>query len=75
MSSSTSTDRIERFFHHLATLKGYAQKILVDGDSLSGDEEGDRTLRMAEFFEIGGSFDLSDKEMITILFREMFGTR
>ena len=74
MSSSTSTDRIEQFFHHLASLKVYAQRVLVDGDDLSGNESQDKKFRMTEFLDIGSSFDLSEKEMVMILYRELFKT-
>jgi hypothetical protein len=72
VSASTSTDRIEKFFHHLASLKTYAKRVVVEGDQLSKDEETDHAARMAEFLDIGASFDLSEKEMIGILYREMF---
>jgi hypothetical protein len=72
LSASTSTDHIEQFFHHLAALKQYAQRILVKGDTLTENEEADKSHRMTEFLQIGNSFDLSEKEMVTILYREVF---
>lgn len=72
MSASSSTERIEQFFHHLASLKEYAKRTMLTGDNLTEEEERDRADRMLEFMEIGGSFDLSEKDMVTILYREMF---
>jgi len=72
LSASTSTDRIEQFFNHLSALKHYAQKVLIKGDALTRSEETDRSRRMSEFLAIGSSFDLSEKEMVTILYRELF---
>ena len=72
MSSSTSTDRIEQFFHHLAILKEYAKRVIVSGSPLTRDEEQDRAERIHEFLNIGYSFDLTEKEMVTILYRELF---
>ena len=72
MSASTSTDRIEQFFHHLAILKDYARRVISGGDMLNSLEEDDRKLRVKQFLDIGISFDLTEKEMVTILYRELF---
>lgn len=72
MSASTSTDRIEQFFHHLAVLKNYARRVIVGGDALSPREEVDRVNRVQQFLAIGFSFDLTEKEIVTILYRELF---
>ena len=72
VSASTSTDRIEQFFHHLAILKDYARRVIAGGDVLSTNEEDDRKDRIRQFLDIGLSFDLTEKEMVTILFRELF---
>ena len=72
MSASTSTDRIEQFFHHLAILKEYARRVIGGGDMLSTIEENDRKHRIRQFLDIGLSFDLTEKEMVTILYRELF---
>ena len=72
MSSPTSTDRIEQFFHHLAILKEYAKRVIVSGNPLTPEEEQDRADRIQEFLNIGLSFDLTEKEMVTILYRELF---
>ena len=72
MSSPTSTDRIEQFFHHLAILKEYAKRVIVSGNPLTPEEEQDRADRIQEFLHIGLPFDLTEKEMVTILYRELF---
>ena len=72
LTAYSSTERIEQFFNHLSTLKDYAQKVIADGDALDEDEESDRVARLNEFMEIGSSFDLNKKEMISIIYRELF---
>jgi hypothetical protein len=72
LSSPTSTDRIEQFFHHLAILKEYAKRVIVSRNPLTPEEEQDRADRIQEFLNIGLSFDLTEKEMVTILYRELF---
>lgn len=72
MSASTSTERIEQFFHHLAILKDYARRVIGGGDMLNTVEEDDRKDRIRQFLDIGLSFELTEKEMVTILYRELF---
>ncbi|MCI0440058.1 MAG: hypothetical protein L0177_13155 [Chloroflexi bacterium] len=72
MTAYSSTERIEQFFNHLSTLKDYAQRVIADGDVLDEEEEQDRAERMRQFMEIGGSFDLNEKEMVSIIYRELF---
>jgi hypothetical protein len=72
LSSPTSTDRIEQFFHHLAILKEYAKRVIVSGNPLTPEEEQDRADRIQEFLNIGLPFDLTEKDMVTILYHELF---
>ena len=72
MSASTSTERIEQFFHHLAILKDYARRVIGEGGKLNAIEEDDQRHRIRQFLDIGLSFDLTEKEMVTILYRELF---
>ena len=70
MAFPTSTDSIELFFQHLATLKEYAERVLIGGEIIDEREDADKLYRMQELFDIGGSFDLTEKDMVTILYRE-----
>ncbi|MCH7746342.1 MAG: hypothetical protein IIC84_09740 [Chloroflexi bacterium] len=72
MAFPTSTDSIEIFFQHLATLKEYAERVLIGGETIDEHEDADRLYRLQELFEIGGSFDLTEKDMVTILYREIY---
>ena len=72
MAAASSTERIEQFFNHLATLKEYAKRVVISDGDLSKAEEEDRLARIRKYIEIGDSFDLTQKEMVTILYREMF---
>ena len=72
MAFPTSTDSIEIFFQHLATLKEYAERVLIGGETINEHDDADRLYRLQELFEIGGSFDLTEKDMVTILYREIY---
>lgn len=71
MSATTSTDPIEQLFHHLAALKKYVQRVMVAGDALTQDEEDDKSLRLRELIQIGTSFDLTEKEIVIVLYRDL----
>lgn len=71
MSTFTSTDRIEEFFDHLAVLRLYAHRVLIEGQELSKGEDEDRAHRMTAFLDLGLSLDLSMRELVGILLREL----
>ena len=54
---------------HVEKLREYARKVLVHGEALSEEEEADRASRMLEFHAIGNSFNLTDHEMVVILYK------
>ena len=56
----------------LSALKSYAERIIVKGDALTDDEENDREFRFREFAEIGDSFNLSERDMVTMMFEGIF---
>ena len=56
---------------HLAVLRDYATRVLIQGESLTPTEEADRKIRMAEFRATGSSFKLTDHEMVVLLYRRL----
>ena len=65
-------NRDELFSDHLSALKSYAERVIVNGDVLTDDEENDREFRFREFADIGDSFNLSERDMVTMMFEEIF---
>ena len=61
--------------HHAVAIREYAQRVLVLGHTLAPDEEGDKGARMGEFLAIGSSLGLTFKEMVTLLYKEIFVTK
>ena len=57
---------------NLLALKTYAERIIVRGDDLTEDEEIDKEFRFREFAEIGDSFNLSERDMVTMMFEGIF---
>ena len=69
MAAITLRDPKELVVEHLAALRDYAGRVLVQGDSLSDTEEQDRAQRMHEFLSIGKSFKLNSREMAVLLYK------
>ena len=57
---------------HLAALRLYAKRVLLEEDFLSPDEEGDKELRFREFSAIGNSFEMTDKDVAALLYKGLF---
>ena len=57
---------------NLSALTSYAERIIVRGDDLTEDEEIDKEFRFREFAEIGDSFNLSERDMVTMMFEGIF---
>ena len=57
---------------NLLALRSYAERIIVRGDDLTDDEEIDKEFRFREFAEIGDSFNLSERDMVTMMFEGIF---
>lgn len=60
------------FFRHLTILKEHAKRVIVWGNPLAPEGEQDRTDRIQEFLTIGLPFDSTGKEMVTILYLQLF---
>ena len=72
MCGLTSTHPREILFQHLDALRTYATRAVLQGDALTVPEEQDRAERMQEALAIGISFGLTEKEIATLLYRELF---
>lgn len=54
---------------HVEALRDYAKRVIVLTGSLSVDEDADRSSRLQEFFAVGSSFDLTEREMVVQVYR------
>ena len=69
MTMLIARDPKELVAEHLATIRGYAERVLIRGESLGASEEADVDSRVAELFAIGNSFRLTEREMVVLLYR------
>ena len=72
MVVATSVDRKELTTQHLTALRDYATRILVNGDILTPREEEDRDLRMHQFLDMHASYQCTEKEAVSLLYRGFF---
>ncbi len=72
MAAPTQADYADIFFRNFATLRLYAERVFIDGSSLTGEEEGDLRTTMDEFLNIGQRCDFTERQLITLLYAELF---
>ena len=72
MTTLTARDPKDLVAEHLAIIRGYAERTLAGRESLDASEESDVDSRVAEFFAIGSSFKLPEREMVVLLFGGLF---
>ena len=64
MSSLTLANPKELIVGHLQVLRLYARQVMLQGGSLTSDEEDDKAERMRELAGICSSFGLTGKETV-----------
>lgn len=57
---------------HLVALRNYAQRVVQDGEWLPLEDDIDREVRVREFLALGESFNVKQKDMIALLYKDMF---
>ena len=72
MTSLALTDTKGLMAQHVASVKEYARRVVLQGESLALYEEDDRAYRMQEFVAAGSSFRLTEKEMVLLIYRGLF---
>ena len=72
MVARLSADPKDLMVRNLETLSAYARRVIKRGEPLTDDEDRDRSTRLREYFGIGTSFDCTKKDLVALLYREMF---
>ena len=75
MTTETLRDARELVAEHAEVLRGYAQKVVSEGRSLSAEEESDREGRISEFLAMGSCLKLTGREMVALVYQDMFRPR
>lgn len=71
MNATISVDPRELMAEHIAALKMYARKVLINSEALTEAEEADRKRRMEELLAIGKGFNLTDNEIVGQVYKEI----
>lgn len=72
MAELTTRDPRELMGEHAEALREYARRALVQGESLSPEEEEDKAARAREFMALGSTFKLTERELVGLVFRGLF---
>ena len=70
--SAKKKDMSDVMSEHLNVLRDYALRVHKSGESLTRDEETDRDTRFREYADIGGSFKLTESEMVGLMYKGIF---
>jgi hypothetical protein len=62
----------EPISEHLEILREYARRVILDGDSLSPAEEAHKEAIFQRIAELGGSFRMTEREMVSLMLRGVF---
>lgn len=60
---------------HLLTLRLYVKKVVLEGKELSFREDADRVARLKEFVSIGLACRCTYKDLVTLLYADVFQTK
>ena len=60
---------------HLASLRGYAVRVLLQGESLDPTEEAEWSGQMQEYLAVGDSFKLTRRELVALLYEGLLNER
>ena len=72
MAIPTQADYAEIFFRDFTTLRLYAEQVFINECPLTDEQEVDRIATMDEFLTVGQSCDFTPRQLITLLFAELF---
>ncbi len=75
MNTSLCADVQAAMDEHVASLKGYARRVLTEDAPLDPQEDADRISRVREFTAIGHSLGCTERELVTLVYKGLFSTR
>ncbi|MCL0099511.1 hypothetical protein M1O55_01415 [Dehalococcoidia bacterium] len=75
MNSTRSEKPEDIIAGHIPRLRFYAKKVVLGGEKLSSQEDADRLARLKEFVAIGLAYRCTYKDLVTLLYAEVFQTK
>jgi len=67
MSNSILADPKIGLIHQIDTIRDYAIRMVMQGETLEPDEAADQMACMRDFLIIGGDYGLTEKEMVSLV--------
>ncbi len=75
MTTETLREARELVAEHVEVLRGYAQRVVLEGRALSAEDELDRESRISEFLAMGSCLKLTEHEMVALVYQDMLRPR
>ena len=75
MTTETLKEARELVAEHVEVLRGYAQRVLMEGISLSTEEESDKEASVKEFLAMGSCLKLTGREMVALVYQDTLRPR
>ena len=75
MTTNSSIDPKELIDLHLTVLREYGRRVLIGGETLTPQEADAVHNYMTGFLSLGSEFHLTEKEMISHLYKGLFETK
>ena len=72
MTTIVKADTKELAADHLKALRKYAERVLLQEQVVTDDENIDKRRRMQAYMGIGRAFQLTEKEMVVFIFKGLF---
>ena len=69
MRGALSVNPTSLMAEHLAALRAYARRVLLEERALTTNEEQDKDARMGEFMATANSYKCTEKEMVGLVFK------
>ena len=57
---------------HMLALQEYAQRVFLEEDALTAEEDDDKTSRMRDFMSLGTALGCTKAELVTLLYEGLF---
>ena len=70
-TTCSSTDYADLFFQHLTALRGYAERIFIQGVVLDLEEDADRAEHARAFLRVGRICEFTDHQLVFLVFDEL----
>ena len=72
MTSLIVAEPKELMPEHLTSLRSYARRVLIQGETLTAIEEEDKERRLREYLAVGSSVKLTEREMAALVYKGFF---